>query len=187
MKLYKGLTKRLYKKLVRFHGGWVNEEILKVKVGDLVHDCDGFNHRVKSIEFFKFHIDSKTETCSNRACKDNDEKNIDKTGIKPRGKSRWYISDVEAIKAEDGNCFCGCHAFPEKPRTREDIETEILHWDSEEMKEMRDIAAKGENWEKFEQWLVVLKSGGHICDKDGILLEEFRPKKESIADENARM
>ena len=48
-----------------------------------------------------------------------------------------------------------------------------------EMKEMREVAAKGENWEKFEQWLVVLRSGGHICDEDGILLKEFRPKKAS--------
>jgi hypothetical protein len=148
MKLYKGIKKRLYKKIVKGGIRFNKKEIFVIKEGDLLHDCDAFNHRVKSIEFFKSYT-----------------------------RRGWFLCDYEAIK-DDGNAFCGCNAFPEKPHSRKEIEAYILEWDSEEMKEQREIAQKSENWEKMEMWLSVLRKGGHICNKEGVLLEEFRPEKE---------
>jgi hypothetical protein len=187
MRLYKGIKKRLYKKLAHFHGGWVKKEALRIKKGDLIHDCDGFNHHVKNIKFFKFLIDRATETCWNREMKD-EHSGIKSLGtyksqgsVKPRKKQRWFIQDVEAIK-DDGNSFCGCNSFPEKPHTREEIEAYVLRWNDEKgeysdsVEEQIQQASQMEGWEKFKKWVEVLKSGGHICDEDGILLEEFRTK-----------
>jgi hypothetical protein len=154
MKPYKGIKKRLYKKIIkgggrRFFG---REEILGVKEGDLLHDCDAFNHRAKSIEFFKTHT-----------------------------RRGWFICDYFAIK-DDGNSFCGCNSFPEKPHSREEIEAYVLRWNDEKgeysdsVEEQIQQVSQMEGWEKFKKWVEVLKSGGHICDEDGILLEEFRSK-----------
>ncbi len=183
MKLYKMKT-RLYKKLRAFHGGYVNEKILKIKVGDLLHDCDGFNHRVKSIEFFKLVIDKKTATCWNQKLESLGKgafignKGPDPTGIKPRKKQRYYIIDHEILR-EDGSCFCGCGAFPEEPKSRDEIEKYVLSWDNPDGWETINqgtLDGFGDA-DNFKKMVDTLKSGEHICDEDGILLDEFRQQQ----------
>lgn len=175
MRQHKGLKKRLIKKLVRYHGQYIrNDRTLKVKPGDLLHDCDGFNHRVKSIEFFRFQVDKTEPTCV-----------AGKSGVKPRGKPRWFLYDFDAIR-EDGKAFCGCPSFPEKPASRADIESYWLGWDCPEgLTTIGDFRMNP----AFDTMVKTLREGGHFCDEDGVLLPEFARlirERELISEESER-
>lgn len=193
MRLRKGIKKRLFFRLRRYHGGlWHNvDRILALKPGDLLHDCDGFNHRVKSIEFHKLYIDATTATCMSKRQAELVDRTIKETknfpekdvcGAKPRKKSRWFIRDVTVI-AEDGNCFCGCGAFPEAPKPREEIEKYLLGWDCEKGREIIDQGAMNGigDASNFSEMIAVLKEGGHVCDEDGIQLERFKPRRQDTS------
>lgn len=186
MKLRKRIKKRLFFKLRRYHGGlWNNvDRILALKPGVLLHDCDGFNHRVKSIEFHKLYIDATTATCMSKKQAAHVDRAIKETkncpekdvcGAKPRRKARWYIADVTALDG-DGHCFCGCGAFPEAPKSREEIEKYLLGWDCEKGWEGINQGAMSGfgDASNFSAMIAVLKAGGHVCDEDGIQLEQFR-------------
>jgi hypothetical protein len=191
MKLYKGMSRRLFKKLYRYHGG-INvkrfNQIAALKVGDVIHDCDGFNHRIKSIEFFKQPIDHKMATCSNTKENEYIDRTIaetkgypkkDITGIKPRRRGRSYICDFE-VMPEDGGCFCGCGAFPEKAHSRDEIEKYVLSWDCEEGWETINqgiLNGLGDS-NNIKKMIEALKNGEHICDENGIRYEQFNMKEE---------
>ena len=194
MRLRKGIRKRLYFKLRRYHGGlWHNvDKILALKPGNLLHDCDGFNHRVKSVEFHKLYLDAKTATCTSKEQSAHVDRSLRETkgypekdvcGAKPRKRPRWFVQDVTVI-AEDGNCFCGCSAFPEAPKTREEIEKYLLGWDCEKGWEIINQGTMNGigDTENFRAMIAEIKSGGHICDGDGVQLERFRMKHEASND-----
>lgn len=115
---------------------------LSIRPGDLVHDCDGFNHVVSKVPFY--HTTMWT--------------------------TNSIILDICQIEFEDGRLSCGCSP-PEKPLTREEIESYHKSWYNEEKLKQW--------WEDFTIHLKrykALMSGQHICDENGILLPEFVDK-----------
>jgi hypothetical protein len=72
---------------------------LSIKPGDVVHDCDGFNHIVRAVEFYK-----TTAYTSNSK-----------------------IVVAADVVFEDGRIACNC-SVPKKPRAREEIEAYFRAW-----------------------------------------------------------
>lgn len=129
---------------------------------------------MKSVEFIKFVIDKKTPTCWNQKLEALGKSAFvgnqgpDPTGIKPRKKQRYYIIDHEILREEDDCCFCGCGAFPEEPKSRDEIEKYVLSWDNEdgwEIINQGSLDGFGDAT-NFRAMLDEIKSGGHICDED---------------------
>lgn len=66
--------------------------MLSFKPGDLAHDCDGFNHRVKG--YIYYYVD--------------------------RSHASFLL--VNQLVFEDGRYSCGCPGGPETPKPRDEIE-----------------------------------------------------------------
>lgn len=169
MRPNKRIKKRLLKKLVKFHVGLHHYAKAmawsKVRPGDLLHDCDGFNHRVESVLMFYHYVDSVsagyTRATHGTKC------------AKPRRRLRRFVADWEALR-DDGRTFCGCSG-PQKPLSRRQIEANFLWWDTEEGRAKLQLwGGPLEGLERLEEKLTILRGGGHICDEDGCLLEALR-------------
>lgn len=79
--------------------------------------------------------------------------------------------------------LCGCHSFPESPRSREEIERYTLSWDNEdgwEIINQGSLDGFGDAT-NFRVMVDEIKNGGHICDEDGILFVENNCGKSSFA------
>ena len=140
-KLYRGLQgKRRYR-------GWQLRTLiaqLKYMPGDLVGDCDGANHFVKEIFWYR---------SSNNRWWGNGQKG--------------YIFCLKNHSFQDETYSCGCSASPESPYTREEIEKRWIDLTQDQQDEL-EIDSRG--W-KIYCWI---KAGGHIYDENGIMLPEWR-------------
>lgn len=138
--------------------GCLNELLfkLKYKAGDLVNDCDGYNHvLVKWLP----------------------EKRYSENWIghdsRVNGKYKWIglkgtsVADLDQFEIEEGRWSCGCPYSPDPPRSREDIEKDTLRY-------LSDPNTDWHRDSKREAILLALQAGQHICDESGILLPEFR-------------
>jgi hypothetical protein len=104
-KLYTGNKKVAWKLL----SGWRLRHLmsyLKFKVGDLVHDCDGFNHTIK--DYCVYHVNSST-------------------WLESYPKNETYVIDLDQFEFEGGRLSCGCSA-PSPPISKEEIERYMWEW-----------------------------------------------------------
>lgn len=124
---------------------------LTLKTGDLVNDCTAFNVRIRNIE----------------------------PDYIQTGKG-WYIYNFTlTTEPNGGSCsLIHCGVVPAPPRTK--VESDWLQWAEEYITNGYLERWYGENKELLNKQLnilnnkiSVLKSGGHITDEDGCLLEEF--------------
>lgn len=124
---------------------------LTLKPGDLVNDCTSFNVRIRNIE-----------------------PDYVQTG---RG---WYIYNF-TLETEPNGGSCSlihCGVIPAPPRAK--VESDWLHWAEEHINSGYLEQWCGKSKVLFNKQLAalnkridILKSGGHITDEDGCLLEEF--------------
>jgi hypothetical protein len=117
---------------------------LNFKSGTIVHDCIGYNERIA--KWIPERIDfARWLGCS----------------------SGGYVFGLDQFQAESGYWSCGCSGGPTPAEPREKIE-----------KEMRDYLHS----EQMASWLSALDlktrdaldRGEHVCDENGILLDEYR-------------
>jgi len=90
-------TKKFIKKFLGSQGLFVNDRMLALKVGDLVNDCDGYNHRIASIRTHRYVVGGKI-----------------------------YVFDLDIMLdaptyEEGGRMACGCSATCCPPWTAEEI------------------------------------------------------------------
>lgn len=129
-----------------------------LKVGDVVHDCDGFNHVVAN----------QTESHKFPALF------FRSLSWELRRKGYVAVCDLQ-LKWDDTQdtpgCFsCGCYAGFRPAWSREDVEARFVSfW------EAYNKTWANEPWQK--EAVLVLKSGGHICDERGVLFPEWIAKK----------
>ncbi|MFA6050009.1 MAG: hypothetical protein WC761_02325 [Candidatus Paceibacterota bacterium] len=117
---------------------------LKYKVGDVVGDCDGSNHIIKKIVWYK--------STNNRWW-----------GHGQRGYALYLKHHI----FEDGTYSCGCSGSPEDPRSREVIEKA---WTDLDQSEQDELEVDSREWKIF-CWI---KAGGHVYDENGIMLPAWR-------------
>lgn len=128
---------------------------LSYKPGDLVQDCDGFNHNIVK---FICHYSIITSY-----------KSLNKE--RSRHTKTWVINDVDQFEKEDGTWSCGCNISPDDPWTREEVEAYHLLTDEQ----IKTYKEGGWSWTDLDQKRQdILKAGGHICDEEGRLLPEFK-------------
>lgn len=143
--LYKGNKKVAWTSL---RGSILNSLLhkLKFKPGDIVNDCDVFNHKIIKWlpEKFKFGRWSKGDRLI--------------TG---------WIFNVDQFEKENGTWSCGCPYSPDPPQTREQIEKYMLAWRSDEKSDWNK-----DEWHL--KIYAALKNNQYICDENGILLPEFK-------------
>lgn len=122
---------------------------LAVKVGDIIHDCDGFNHVV--IGFFD------RERCSI----------VRYPYYRNTNNKVWTVTQYEF---ENGYLSCGCPGSDITPRTRDEIEKWYKGYLDYYVPRMNDSFLTKADYKRHE----ALNSSKHICDERGILLPEFR-------------
>ena len=167
-----GMSKRFWrgkKRLAKkYMGSRAFNEFFKnglPKIGDLTHDCDGFNHVISQTEVIMYHA------CAYRW---------------PKPYPKWlkgaafpfidcYYDDTY-LDAESGEmkpckrpvCSCGGLNGARPPSTQKEIEDWVLSWKDEKTQEI----AGGWGWsEKFDGWIQTLEAGGHIVDERGLLIK----------------
>lgn len=134
----------------------------RFRPGDLVNDCDVFNHVIRGFAGVKDH----------RHIMDTNRKDaIDAL--------RWHHSSGVSIALwsipqylfEDGRLSCGCPAGCESPLTRKEIEGYFLGMTDEYIAEEKRLGWWNESSQKKVD---TVRAGRHICDENGILYEEYR-------------
>lgn len=134
------------------------------KVGDLTHDCDGFNHIISQVDVEMFFPYSYRW---------------------PRKDGKWlkgakfpfvecYYDDTyldmmsgERKPYKHSVCNCGGLNGLRPPTSRESIEAWVLSWDSSEARQ----TAEEWGWsEEFSKQIEIIKAGGHIVDEQGLEL-----------------
>ncbi len=117
--------------------------MLSIKPGDLVNDCDAFNHRVKGPIFHGF----------------------------VRWDDNTYVFQLDQLEFEDGRYSCGCPGGPGPAWTREQIENYMREgFTDESIAESKKFGWWTTNSQKMCE---ALREGRHICDENGIKLPEF--------------
>lgn len=119
--------------------------LASVRPGDLVQDCDGFNHRVTKVNLV-----------------------WDNGSWKERNVKGRYLSDIQ-FEFEDGHVPCGCGA----DRTPSSV-AEIEEFWSEWIPYQRHNGFGWADGPFYDEILRRLSSKESICDKDGIMLPELR-------------
>ncbi len=151
-KLYHHVNRFVVRRHVSTKAAQAIKWALTLNPGDLINDCTGYNVVVRDVE-----------------------PEIVQTG---RG---WYIYDVLfSTEPFGGNCSLrNCGVVP--PMSREQIEKEHLsymEWYINSGKlakwHKNDEAGYQKSYQTMMAKIELLKSGGHICDERGIILEEFR-------------
>jgi hypothetical protein len=153
--------KRLAKK---YMGGWSFNFWFKhgiPKIGDLTHDCDGFNHVITEVENVPYRprpwwVTRKVDSAINEESYKDLRRQLKKT----------FIPDVNIFHS-NGRLVCACNHAWQRPFTREEIESWALEWTK--MKEQQ--IAGGWGWDPVcDTWADIINSGGHIVDEKGLLI-----------------
>lgn len=158
------------------------------KVGDLTHDCDGFNHIIERVDVVYDYPESIGLAYNNMinrwwySSSEGEKKLIAR--IEKNSKRRIkgvIIPMVECFypsRYTDKNSgeirpyehiVCGCQGICwQIPLERKDIESWALRWT--EMKESQIVGGWG--WDpQCDTWADIINSGGHIADERGLLIE----------------
>lgn len=133
---------------------------LCLEPGDVVQDCDGFNHVFKELLPLRFHH-------SRWASRE--------LGI---ASVRGWVFHVDQCVFEDGQRSCGCSP-PCLPESREDIEAGMSTF-------LNDPAHVGWDSPLNEELRKRLNTGEFICDEQGLLLEELRKLQSGVLLEKVR-
>ena len=142
-RLYEGSANAARRVLIAWRlRGLLNQ--LSFKVGDVIHDCDGFNHRISEInpEYWSLGRDRST------------------------GR---FISSLD-FWFEDDRLRCGCSIYIEPPQPAKGIEAYHKAWIEYQWEHKTDWANDNYHRELHRR----LVAGEPICDKEGILLPELR-------------
>lgn len=138
---------RSWKKLFKNGLSFIhNERWLSLKVGDIIHDCDGFNWKIGKIDYFYHHFGRKNKN--------------------------WILCDMDVLK-ENGKNFCTCPTFPEAPLSREQIEKNFVDY---YINREDDNSSIYDWWGNYEETCKFIMSGGHICNENGCLFTEWEKK-----------
>lgn len=144
-KLYRG-NKRNAWQLLR--ADCLDELIYKLQFrpGQLVNDCDGFNHVIRDVV-----------KPSRRWSKDWLE-----------ASSEASVLSIDQFELENGSWSCGCPTSPEPAKTQEAIEKDFARWlEDADPQQMSNPVV-------YERMKKALQEGRHICDEQGKRLPEFR-------------
>lgn len=157
-KLYHRMTRFAFKKAVSSHVAKRIKWALSLKPGDIINDCTGFN--VKIIEV---------------------QPEVWQTG---RG---WYISNVDfKVTPFGGICsLIHCGIVPEISREKVEadwlVHTEnyinsgaLARWYGS------DVDAYNEALKGMQKRIDVLKSGGHITNERGMILQEYLECQDTV-------
>lgn len=190
------MSKRFWKGKKRLAKKYLGNRIFNMlfdngvpKVGDLTHDCDGFNHIITrvSIEYdipmswglskklYRFFTSSSSPKGKFKSSSAKGKSQIHRTAEQSRRQIRGvkipYIETYYPSKyTEDGvtkeyeHSVCGCQGIGwQRPLPREEIESWALLWTK--MKEQQ--IAGGWGWDPVcDTWTEIILSGGHIvCEK----------------------
>lgn len=141
------LVKRFYTghKLAAYSAlpAWRLRRLIKeasVREGDLIHDCDGFNHRVESATIVMNRVGSWRY---------------------PKGSNGTYMREVDIV-ITGGQYRCSCSP-PSPPLPREEIEKWFLSW----IEYQRSSGTMWADGAEYDDMLKRLQSGLPICDEDG--------------------
>ena len=161
MKAYSG-KKRIAKKLNRnyFKYPELTDYLLKIKPGDLIHACTGYNHVVRDISFEYLSTGNRKEYY-------NFDSGICYCG---RGSQNSKTRVISYIQVTDTDGMWHLHDFVggciDLPRTKGQIEDYIMSWDCPE------------RWETIKKWkfddlakrIELLKSGIEVVSNEGLKL-----------------
>lgn len=129
--------------------------LFSYKIGDLVSDCDGFNHIIKGL--VDFNLQDQNAIIRLR---DGHPKGV-----------RIASWNMPQFLYEDGRYSCGCNASPDRPFSREEIEAYFLSMDDEYIA----VQTKNGWWDESNQKKVsAVRAGIHICDERGIIYPEYQ-------------
>lgn len=152
MKLYKG-SRSSWRKYVPKWKERRLKELLARRSGDLIQDCDGFNHYVTAVvpeyEYF------------------------------PGGNKHWYVDEI-LLYIDDGNrVACTCPASKE-PASKEEIEEYIRKFYQDE--ELQDSLIEGGWLQKQARNKILGYLKKHdVANPDGTIKEDFeRLQKEAL-------
>lgn len=133
---------------------------LSFNPGDLVYDCDGFNHVICGLVE---EYESGDGIC--RFWNDSG-----KNFRKLYNVDGLSIPHIPQFVFSDGTYSCRCSLGLCPPKTREEIEARVLSSLEKNLKlGCSFVAYKSERYQ-------ALTNGEHICDENGILLYEFRER-----------
>lgn len=137
---------------------------LRFKKGDLVNDCDGMNHILRS--WLPGRRSSENWIGHDTGEGDNYE------WVGHPGTS---VIALDQFEIADNHWSCGCPYSPDPPETREEIEKHTLAY----LIDPDVIAGGWASEEHCQRQREALQAGRHICDERGILLDEFKPQYET--------
>ena len=140
----------------------------KLKVGDIVNDCDGFNHVIRGLSNNKDHLTPLDPQID--FLRDNHTSGV---SVAP-----WNIPQY---LFEDGYLSCGCPTGCEPAMSREDIEEYFLSMTDEYIAEEKRRGWWNANAQKRVD---AVRAGRHLCDERGILYPEYARRFESEESES---
>ncbi len=138
-RLYRGNKREAWR---YYHASTIHRflQLMDIEVGDVVNDCDGFNHRVAELITFY-----RTKSYTLRSA---------------------VVASNEQFKFDDDRMSCGCPYGPDNPWSVEDIESFFRsQYHPENIACMKDGGWWTENDEKM---LDALSKGQRICDDLGM-------------------
>jgi len=120
-----------------------NPNLCLPKISEIYEDCDGFNHIVSDMKLFHQQF-----------------------------QNGWVLYDASYIR-EDGHYFCGCmNLMLCPPRSPEEIRKywKMDSYSQEYIDEQRNLG-----WwnEQSDRQLEFVKSGGIVCDEQGLPTKEW--------------
>lgn len=133
------------------------------KVGDITHDCDGFNHVISQIEVtwynpYTYRYPREHAKWLKGCVYPMVDCYYDDTYLDGSGEKKPYKHPV---------CTCGALNGARPPSTQKEIEDWVLSWKDEKAQDIAD----GWGWsEQFDGWIQTLEAGGHIVDERGLLI-----------------
>ena len=179
-KLYYG-NKNVAHRMLR--GSWMQTLLYKLqfKVGDLVNDCDGYNHIITKI---MTHYTKSEKWIGHERRKNPSAKKFPRAGqlgspfYKNPSDYKWVglkgtkVVELDQFEFGEGHWSCGCSGSPEAPHSREELESTMLEF----LKGWEDREKYPHHAKMFE----ALNAGNHILDDQGILLPEFKEELKFI-------
>ena len=149
-KLYRGHKFLAYRQFTGQYLKALKQGIPLCAPGSVVNNCDGLNHVVEGIDPGGF--------------------NGDPSKLVRRYRTKGYDFQFPSLLLKDGNCLCDDGwGIPTPGIPRDYIEEFLLRY--------YNMLSNKEGWPLTEEEIKrrdTLRSGGHITDERGILLDEFK-------------
>lgn len=134
----------------------------RFRPGDVVNDCDGFNHKIIALSGREGWLHAMDTTGKNA---------IDALRYSHSSGVSIALWNIPQYLFEDERLSCGCSTGCETAFTRKEIEEYFLSITDEYIAEQKRLGW----WNEASQKKVdAVRAGHHICDEQGICLPEFR-------------